>query len=170
MVPPTAADFTNNPNYPGYDTIQRIFGTWNNGIIAAGFKPNDNQVNRSRYAEMQQISEFKNKGVIDLSGQNRMSSYDGICPKGEKFDTKGASLVNRNSHLGWAFYVTINQIEEADYLFLRAYEDKDFTKPPLYKWRVPIDFMDNRTSIFIYKEVNVDGMYNVENMKKYEYE
>ena len=65
-----------------------------------------------------------------------------------------------------AFSVKISQLEEAEYLFLRAYKDKDFTKPPAHKWRIPIDFMDNRTNIFVYKD-NIFGMYNVENMKKY---
>lgn len=67
----------------------------------------------------------------------------------------------------------MNQLAEAKYLFLRAYKDEDFTKFPEHKWRVPIEFIDNRRTIFIYKDNkhirNVDNMHNIDNMKKYEY-
>lgn len=165
-ISPKQEDFTNNPNYPNFSTYMREFGNWNNGLIFAGIKPN-NHIARSRQAEIQTLSEFKIDGAIDLSGENRRNSCDGICPKGEMFDTKSALLTRKHGLWGWIFNVTINQLEDASYLFLRAYANEDFTKKPLHVWRIPIEFMNNRTNIFIYKD-NHHGTYNVDNMRKYE--
>lgn len=87
---PTTLDFTNNPDYPGIKPYIREFGSWTSGL-AAKFKPKD-EATRSRQGEIQQLSEFKIECVVDLSGKNRNSTCDGICPKGEEFDTKSASL------------------------------------------------------------------------------
>lgn len=163
---PTEYDFNKDPKYPHYATYQREFGSWNNALAMAGYKLNDH-ITRARQGEIQTISEFKTEGMIDLSGQNRNSTCDGICPQGEMFDTKSSSLIKLHGYWGWGFNVTISQLEEADYLFLRAYKDKDFTKKPLHIWRVPIEFIDNRAKIFIYKDNRLD-LYNVDNMKKYE--
>lgn len=35
---PKSRDFTNNDKYPHYCTIQKTFGSWNNGLIAAGLE------------------------------------------------------------------------------------------------------------------------------------
>jgi len=165
-IPPTQRDFSSKPKYPSYKTVQNMFGTWNNAIISAGFKPDDN-VTRGRIGELHNISEFKMEGVVDLSGQNRCSSCDGICPKGELFDTKSASLMTIHGSLCWVFCVTEKQLEEAGYLFLRAYKNKDFTKQLMYKWRIPIDLLNNRKQIVVYKDI-IGSNYNIENMKKYE--
>lgn len=37
--PPTQVDFTNNSNYPSYDTYKNRFGSWNNAVKKAGFIP-----------------------------------------------------------------------------------------------------------------------------------
>lgn len=164
---PTSTDFNDDPNLSAINTYIREFGSWNKALIETGFKPNDHNT-RGRQGELQQISEFKTKGAKDLSGLNRISTCDGICPNGEMFDTKSSSLTtDKNGKLGWPYSIKISQLEEADNIFLRAYVDKDFTKKPLHIWKVPIDFIDNRQSIFIYRD-NKNGMYNVENMKKYE--
>lgn len=91
-IPPISTDFNDNPKYPSRSTIQKLFGTWNNAIIAAGFKPNKLETTaKGRKGEIQTLSEFRTEGVIDLSGKNNKSSCDGICPKGGKFDTKSSS-------------------------------------------------------------------------------
>lgn len=168
---PAIKDFDKNKNLPSFQTYTNEFGSWGNALTEAGFKPNDVKT-RSRHGEVQTISEFKTVGAIDLSGENRTNTCDGICPKGEMFDTKSASLTNMHGRWGWKFYVSINQLEEADYLFLRAYKDKDFTKPPVHKWRVPIDFMNGRTNIIICKnkarKKHYCILYDVEDMMKYE--
>ena len=168
---PSQSDFDKNPELPNYKTYTNEFDSWPNAIVAAGFKPNDTTVSRGRQGEMQTISEFKTECVVDLSGENRNSTCDGICPKGDMFDTKSASPTKKHGYWGWIFFATISQLKEADYLFLRAYADRDFTKRPLYVWRVPIEFMNGRTTIFIYKDKKYSrkiGMLNVENMKEYE--
>lgn len=38
---PTKNEFAKNPLYPNYATYQSYFGSWNKGIIAAGYKPNE---------------------------------------------------------------------------------------------------------------------------------
>lgn len=165
-LPPTTADFTNNPKYPSVLPYIKQFGSWNNAKMAAGFKPND-ETTRSRQGELQTLSEFKTHNAVDLSGVNRQSPCDGICPKGEFYDVKSASLSrNVNGAWGWKFNISEIQLEEADYLFLRAYEDKDFTKSPKHKWRIPIELCECRKRIFIYKDDK--GIYNIKNMKEYE--
>ena len=164
---PTAKDFEYET--PSRMTIARHFGSWNNAIGKAGFDNTNSNIVRSRSSEIQQISEFKKEGAIDLAGKNRHSTCDGICPKGEMFDTKSASLTLIHGHYGWKYYVSINQLIEADYIFIRAYKDKDFTIPPLYKWRVPIDFMENNRYIIIYND-DITGTYNIKTMLQYEIE
>ena len=163
--PPFANEF-HNPRYPSYVIYLMRFGSWNKALEMAGLIPNNTSQFKGRQGELQTIQEFKTEGAIDLSGENRHSTCDGICPKGEMFDTKSASIIKHNHRWCWTFQLNGNQLEEVDYLFLRAYEDKDFTKPPLHKWRVPIKFMKNRRAIFVYKDEC--GEYNVKNMKKYE--
>lgn len=165
---PTERDFKNNPRYPSCMTYVNEFGSWIKALTAAGFKPNDKST-RGRLGEVQTLSEFKTGGAVDLSGDNRRSICDGICPKGELYDVKSSSLVQsyRGGAWGWYFGITEEQLQQADYLFLRAYEDKDFAKPPKYKWRVPIELAECRKGIFIYKDEN-RGIYNVKNMKEYE--
>lgn len=60
-----------------------------------------------------------------------------------------------------------SQLAKASYLFLRAYKDKDFTKQPMYKWRIPVELLAGRKTITIFKDENI-GWYNVKNMKEYE--
>lgn len=163
---PTSRDFMHNPKYPGYVTFVNLFGSWTNTLISAGFEPKDKPT-KGRQGEIQTISEFKTNGAIDLSGENRNSICDGICPKGEKFDTKSSSLFKIKGFWGWHFGVSINQLKEADYLFLRAYKDEDFTKTPVHKWRIPIEFAEGKTWVTIYKD-GYRGVHNVENMKEYE--
>jgi hypothetical protein len=161
---PIRREWEHNPDYPNRETIRKEFGSWDKAIIVAGFEPNGSMT-RSRQGEIQTISETE--GAIDLSGQNRNSTCDGICSEGQ-FDTKSACLTNVYGNWGWQYYVSVDQLEEADYLLLRAYEDKDFTKKPKYKWRIPIEFMDNKTNIFIYRDNR--GVCNVYTMKEYEHQ
>lgn len=164
---PTARDFDNLTPCTG--TIKKYFKTWNNFLEAANFDTNTghNYAKRSRLAEIQQLSEFKTKGTIDLSAINRHSTCDGICPTGKKFDTKSASMTLKSCHYGWAFNITMNQLIEVDYLFLRAYKDKDFSKQPIYKWRIPIYFTHGKTWIFINND-EYTGEFNLKTMKQYE--
>lgn len=165
--PPVAKDFMNNHKYPSISKFLKEFGYWNNAKLAVGFKLDDT-CTRGRQGELQILSEF-GIGAVDLSGKDRHSSCDGICPKGEYYDVKSASLGNdRNGYRGWAYTIKINQIIDADYIFLRAYKDKDFTKFPKYRWRIPIELIEGKTSIFIYDDEN-KGIYNTKTMKKYEY-
>ena len=45
--------------------------------------------------------------------------------------------------------------------------DKDFSRSPSYKWRIPIGLMKGIMHLFIYKDEN-RGTYNTRNMKGYE--
>jgi hypothetical protein len=165
---PKLWDLTYNPVYASFKTYINEFGSWNNVLIEAGLKINkEGTYIRARTGELQTISETE--GAIDLAGEYCNSSCDGICSEG-LFDTKSASLQNRGGMIGWPFSVTITQLEEAKYLVLRAYKDKDFSKQPLYKWKIPIEFMDNGTTIFIHKyKRRSDIKHYVENMKEYEF-
>lgn len=171
---PTESDFTDNIDYPSDSTIWRLFGSWNKAIEDSGFDVS-NENHKGRLGEIQTINEFRKEGAVDLSGQNRHSTCDGQCPKGELYDVKSASLrhykqyqTNTHDGWGWAYSISEKQLKEASYLFLRAYETSDFNKPPKYKWRIPIEILNNRKSLFVYK--NDNGRFYIKNMKKYEQE
>lgn len=163
--PPTYLDFCFET--PCNHTISDYFGGWINALKKAGLDITDNIVYNTRMAEEQQISEFKNEDTI-LSGQNRHSTCDGICPKGDMFDTKSSCLkLLWNNCYGWQFCFTIGQLLKAKYFFLRGYKDKFFSKPPLHIWRVPVKFIDNRRGIYILND-DITGQYNIITMKEYE--
>lgn len=168
--PPVQQDFYHNPKYPSFTVFNRTFGSWNNAKLAAGYDI-DCSNTRGRLGEEQTLSEFKTEGATDLSGDNHHNSCDGICPKGELYEVKSRSLIhfpNCPEFDYWSFKVTRQQLKNAKYVFLRAYETNNFTKPPKYKWRIPIDLFECRTGINIYKDDN-RGTLNVRTMKKYEY-
>lgn len=71
----------------------------------AGFKPNDTTISRGRQGEMQTISEFKTECVVDLSGENRNSTCDGICPKGDMFDIQKAHHQPKNTVIGVGYFL-----------------------------------------------------------------
>lgn len=59
---PKALDFTNNPEYHGISTYQRTFGTFNNAIELAGFKPRKSgQIYTDEEELLAYINEFERK-------------------------------------------------------------------------------------------------------------
>ena len=96
---PVRRDFNNNPEYPGYKTYERFFGSWSAALKLAGLdmdtllKQNILQSTnlKGRSFEIRVINAFSNKPV-DLSGDNHGSPCDGICPNGKTYDAKSDRL------------------------------------------------------------------------------
>lgn len=118
--PPTEKDFTNNPEYPGYATYQRRFGSWINALIKAGLYVNlaERQCDSfiGRQAEIVILDHLENK-AIDLSGENRWKVPGDMAEK-DYF------LVGLNSN--WEF--NIENMKEYDITEkFKKYIDKSLT-------------------------------------------
>lgn len=96
---------------------------------------------------------------VDVSGENRGSSFDGICPKGQTYDAKSAGL----KIYYWMFNLTNVYREKIKWFYLGAF-DKDYKKL-LHVWRIPGNFVDED-----YLVIGVSSNYicNIENMKEYD--
>ncbi len=165
--PPTEEDFQNNSEYPGLSTYQRRFGSWSNALklvgldidsmVKKGIIETDDQ--KARFAEIIVRDHFK-QHPIDLAGENKLSSYDGICPNRKTYDVKGSGL----SFNGRYYYFRIGNKYKDDieiYYFLAFNEDWTKLK---YAWRVPGEIIESDNFC-----IGLDHSYefNIDNMKEY---
>ena len=164
--PPTQLDFNNNPKYPSFGVYIDRFGRWENAlrlvyldvdsIVRKGIVETENQ--KGRLFEILVLEHFVSKNVIDLSGENRLSFADGICPKGQIYDAKSVALKNGC----YTFTLKSKYREKIDSFYLGAF-NKDYSKLD-YVWRIPRDFTDKdylTVSLYDYR-----GGYSVDNMKE----
>lgn len=90
--PPTARDFINNREYPGYRIYFDRFGSWQKALklveldfeamVKKGIVKNEHQ--KARLSEIIIRDHFKNK-PMDLSGDKCDNPCDGICPNGKTY-------------------------------------------------------------------------------------
>lgn len=143
--PPTKEDFLNNPEYPSFMIIIGRFGSFENAkkligqdidsLVRKGLI--DSKHRKGRLAEIFVMEHFADEGAIDLAGKNCNSSYDGICPKKQKFDVKGSAFRNRIKNGSWNF----NLDKVVDYYYLLAFNE-DYSELE-HAWRIPTqDFAD----------------------------
>lgn len=168
--PPAIQDFTTNQRYPGFMVYVRRFGSWENALklvvldtdsmIKKGIVKTEQQ--KGRLAELLVLEHFAEKAnIIDLSGENCQSPYDGICPKGQTYDVKSSKL-----HEGRYYRFTLENIyrDETEWYFLLGFNE-DFSKLE-HAWRVPaLDFVDKN---YIYIGINNNWKCNIKNMEQYE--
>lgn len=164
--PPTARDFANHPEYPDPGTVRRYFGSFEkakklvgqdlDSMVRKGIIETTGQ--KARLAEIFVLEHFADKGAIDISGENRMSFIDGICPKEQIYDVKSSKLYEEEF---WSY--TLDKY--VDFYYLLAFNE-DWTKL-LHAWRIPGDFIDGPT-LYISLYGHHIGVHNVENMGKYE--
>lgn len=172
--PPTTRDFTNNPNYPHYDTYKDRFGSWEEALRLVGLDTDSMVVNgivqtenqKGRLAEIFVREHFDDiENVVDLSGKNCNSPYDGICPTGKIYDVKSSKLGNDRDC--WNFHILNVSKEEIEWYYLLAFNE-DYSEL-LRAWRIPAwDFMESIGKCRILIGINNNYRYNIENMKQYE--
>lgn len=171
--PPKRRDLDNNPKYPSDSTYLRRFGGLEkakkligqdlDSIVMKGILENTNQ--KARLAEIFVLQH--DESFIDLAGDNRTSSIDGICPKKQTYDVKSSKFHAR----GYWMYI-LNKIVDFYYLFAFNYNWTEL----LHTWRIPgimdMDIRNTQNHLYIgygkchghYKGYE----YNIENMKEYE--
>lgn len=169
--PPTKSDFARNPKYPGATTYIRRFGNWQKALKIVGLDV-DSMVRRGiietsdqkgRLGEIFVLEHFKEIGSIDLSGENKDSPCDGICPKGLSYDVKTAHFDGSCWHLQLK---NVNR-DKIEWFYLLAF-NKGFTKLS-FAWRIRAsDIIENIEKGEIYIGLNGDYSNNLENMKEYE--
>lgn len=164
---PTARDFDNNYEYPNSSTYQKRFGSWKNALRLVGLDVEsmvkngivENSDQKARLAEMVIKNHFK-QYPIDLAGDNKNSSCDGICPNGKTYDVKSSKL-----HRGtfWSFKTKNRHKDEIEIYYFLAFNE-DWTKIE-YGWRVPGEIAE-KDGFFV--GLNCNYEFNIENMKEYD--
>lgn len=162
--PPLERDFSNNSRYPHFDTFMGRFGSWENAKKLVGLDIDtmvkkgylDSNLHKERLFEIFVLEHLGVEDVIDLSGENRSSFVDGICPKGRIYDAKSSGL----NGLYWHYFLDKLGVH---FYYLGAF-NKDYSELQ-HVWRIPGDFSIKRhINIGIYSSC----IYNIENMEKYE--
>jgi len=168
---PIARDFEYNPEHPNVMTYIKRFGSWNNALKLVEMDLDTRVVQgnlttgteKGRYFEIKLMSHFENR-PIDLSGRNCHSYHDGICPNGQLYEVKSASMRPE----GYWPFGTENKDKDDDKEAIQWYYfgafNKDYTKL-LYVWRVPGEIVEGT---MFHIGVNNGYKFNVENMKQYD--
>ncbi len=165
---PVKTDFASNPEYPNFSTYQRRFGSWNNTLKLVGMdldtivkQGNLKTIDqKARYAEIKVINHFKQHS-IDLSGKNKKSPCDGICPNGLSYDVKSSKFYKEYKR--WTFNMGNKNKDKIEIIYLLAFNE-DYTKLE-YAWRIT-GWMAIEKGTF---QVGLSSSYefHIENMKEY---
>ena len=125
-------------------------------MIKRGYIETSDQ--KGRLGEIFVFEHFNDIGY-DLSGENKNSPCDGICPKGYNYDVKTSYFINS---LFWRFHLDSVGIDEIEWFYLLAFNE-DYTKL-LFAWRIPaLDLVE-----YIEKGQIRIGASNLENLREYE--
>lgn len=167
---PTVRYFIDNPKYPSVSTYVKRFGSWSNALKKVGLDVEsvvkrgiiETNEQKARFTEMIIRDHFK-KNSIDLSGKNKLSPYDGICPNGMSYDVKCSVL-----HKGSYSFHTNNKYKEEIELYYFLAINGNYTKLE-YGWRVPGEIVERNN---FYVGMNQSpwsySKFNVDNMKEYD--
>lgn len=167
--PPTEEYFKNNPKCPSYNTYISRFGGWQKALKLVGLDTDstikkcilETTCQKGRLAEIYVLEHFVEKEAKDLSGENPLSPFDGICPKGETYDVKSSRLRDGRC---WTFVIGNLYREDIEWFYLLGFNE-DYSELQ-HAWRIPsFDFIDE-DSITI--GISNNCTCNVENMKEYE--
>lgn len=165
---PKIKDFTHNSKYPGYAMYYRMFGSWESALKLVGLDIDSTirkgvvvtKQQKARLAEIFVKEHFAKKDkVVDLSGKNCNSPYDGICPNDMQYDVKSSKLYKYGY---WKFNIHNIYKEEINWYYLLAFNEN--YSEMIHAWRLPaIYFIEDIEKGWIYI-----GKYNIESMKQYE--
>lgn len=161
------SDFNNNPKYPSFSTYQYRFGNWNNALKLAGLDidtmikkcvmPDTNH--KGRLFELYVKRHFE-KEIVDLSGQNHCSPFDGICPEGMIYDAKSSYL----SRYGWQYHFKNKEKEDIEWYYLGAFNE--YFMKLLHVWLIPGEFVESN---HLHIGLGIYGSkFSVKNMKIFE--
>lgn len=167
---PKEKDFINNPKYPGVNTFIEFFGSFNgvlksvemdiDSMVKKGYRESARQ--KSRFFELCVKQHFIGES-IDLSGENCMSPYDGICPTGHIYDAKSARLICGK----WQINFKNVYNGKIQWWYMGLF-DEDFEEL-LYVLRIPTEnFKEDiieKEFMLIYAEG--DHKYTIEKLKRY---
>lgn len=166
---PTQKDFNKNSKYPSIAPYIDRFGRWQKALrtigldidsmVRKGFIETNHQ--KARLGEIFVIDHFEEIGYIDLSGDNRKSSCDGICPKGYSYDVKTSYF----DGIYWTFHLKNVNIDKIEWFYLLAFNE-DYTKL-LYAWRIPTLDIAEYMGKVIQIGSNNNHINNIENLKEY---
>ncbi len=160
------APIENEFGIPSCSTYQIRFGSWSNALKLVGLDVDtfvkkgilDTIDQKARKAEIMVMNHFKNNPV-DLSGYNKTSPCDGICPNGKTYDVKSSSLLEHKGWLYWLFNIKNRYKEIIEIYYFLAF-NIDYTKLK-YAWRVPREMVKKDYYISISRAESSD-------MKEYE--
>jgi hypothetical protein len=169
--PPTEEDLKSKHIIPCLSSYVRHFGNWNEALKLVGMDLDtrvvqghlETESERGRYAELIIKEMFDNRGK-DVSGENRLSPFDGICPNSQTYEVKSSALLFQ---LYWIFGAgnkdKDDDIEAIQWYYFVAF-NKYYTKI-LHIWRVPGEIV-NKIKINVWVCGNTE--FNVDNMKEYD--
>lgn len=163
---PIVEDFNNDSRYPNFSTYQNRFGSWSNALKLVGLDVDtmvekgvlDTSDKKARLAEKIILDHFE-KNPVDLSGENKLSPCDGICPNGKTYDVKSSRLIRG---IYWQFDTCNKYKEEIEIYYFLAFNE-DYTKLE-YAWRIPGEIVES-DNFYI---GTYGGKFNVGNMIEYE--
>lgn len=165
--PPTEADFNNDPRYPSFRIYQSRFGSWSNTLKLVELDINsmvkkgriETSDQKARYAEIIVINHFQ-QHPVDLAGENKNSSCDGICPNGKTYDVKSSTLAKDRNR--YHFNTNNKYKDNIEIYYLLALNDDGSIK---CVWRIPGEIVEKH---FFHVGLNSRYEFNIENMKKYD--
>ncbi len=139
---------------PGTATYRRRFRSWSNALKLVGLDNDtmvdkgilDNCDRKARKAEIIVKDHFKNSS-IDLSGDNKNSPFDGICPNGKLYDVKSSSLLEHKGWLYWLFNIKNKHRKNIEIYYFLAF-NIDYTKLE-YAWRIPEEMTENDKDFYV---------------------
>lgn len=165
--PPTEDDFSNNSGYPSFGTYIKHFGSWEKAKKLVGLDTDtmvekgvlDTSDKKARLAERIILDHFE-KNPVDLSGENKLSPCDGICPNGKTYDVKSSKF----DGMKWHFNVRNKHKDDIEIYYFLAFNE-DWTKLK-YGWRVPGEIVEK--DYFYVGLENSGWEFTIDDMKKYD--
>lgn len=163
---PVEHDFVNNPGYPSFIPYIECFGSWRKALESVRLDVSSMVKNgiiettdqKARLSEMVVMDYLKNS--IDLSGENKKSPYDGICPNGMTYDVKSSGL---HEDKYWLFNIRNKSLDKIEIIYLLAFNE-DYTEL-MYVWRVSTWTIVSKDKFKVWSSSGHEFI--VENMKEY---
>lgn len=162
--PPTEGDLVGNLKYPSPTVYRKYFGSLQKALKLVGLDTDsmirkgiiETTDQKARLTEILVREHFAG-GVTDLSGENKNSFADGICPNNHIYDVKSSAL----THTGHTFIFDNSRKDEIEWYYLLGFNE-DYTEL-LYVLRIPAwNFVEYIEKGRLWVSIN-----HIEDMKQY---
>ncbi len=168
---PKEKDLSNNLGYPSIQSYKNYFGSLNKALKLIGMDLDTRvvqgclktNIEKGRYAEIMVIDHFR-RHPIDLAGENRKSSCDGICPNGNTYDVKSSKLYKDSLRSYYDFHTNNKYKEEIEIYYLLGFNE-DYSRLE-YIWRLPGEIVERNR--FIVELNNWSRGYTIDSIKEYD--